>query len=199
MPGRRRSREQAPAGEIVDVAAMRALAHPLRWALMDVLLVEDIATATRCAQLVGESQASCSFHLRQLARYGFVEQVESADRRERPWRMATTEQRWSRVQPDETRTRAAAEATRVFVEREHGKFRRWLRTALTYPRDWQKAAGFIGAQTWLTADELAQLSDVLREVMTRHKDRLDGPALRPPGSRPVRLFLMSYPLPEDEA
>jgi hypothetical protein len=32
-------REQRPC-EIVDPAAMRALAHPLKWALVDVLLVE---------------------------------------------------------------------------------------------------------------------------------------------------------------
>ena len=181
------------------MAAMRALAHPLRWALLDVLLVEDRATAARCAELLGESQASCSFHLRQLARYGFVEQVESGDRRERPWRMATTEQRWARVQPDETRARAAAELTWVFVERELGKFRRWLRTAFSYPKDWQKAAGYAGAQTWLTAAELADLSDQLVQLMKRYKDRLDDPGLRPAGSRPVRLFLMSYPLPEGEA
>lgn len=181
------------------MAAMRALAHPLRWALLDVLLVEDRATAARCAELLGESQASCSFHLRQLARYGFVEQVESGDRRERPWRMATTEQRWARVQPDETRARAAAELTRVFVERELGKFRRWLRTAFSYPTDWQKAAGYTGAQTWLTAAELADLSDQLRQLMIRYKDRLDDPDLRPAGARPIRLFLMGYPLPEGEA
>jgi DNA-binding MarR family transcriptional regulator len=178
---------------------MRALAHPLRWALLDVLLIEDTATAARCAELVGESQASCSFHLRQLARYGFVEQVESRDRRERPWRMTTTEQSWSRVQPDETRARAAAELTSVFVERELGKFRRWLRTAFSYPKAWQESSGFAGAQTWLTAQELAELSEQLVQLMTRFKDRLDDPGLRPAGSRPVRLFLMNYPLPEDEA
>lgn len=65
--------------------------------------------------------------------------------------MRTSEQRWSQVQPDETRARAATELTRVFV------------------------------------------------LMTRYKDRLDDPGLRPAGSRPVRLFLMNYPLPEDEA
>jgi DNA-binding MarR family transcriptional regulator len=199
MPRRGRSDKSAQGGKAVDVAAMRALAHPLRWALMDALLVEDTATATRCAELVGASQATCSFHLRQLARYGFVEQVESSDRRERPWRMATTEQRWDRVQPDETRARAATELTRVFVEREFDKFRRWLRSALSYPKDWQSAAGHVGAQTWLTADELTDLSKQLREVMTRYKDRLDDPGRRPEGSRPVRLFLMSYPLPEDAA
>ena len=82
---------------------MRALAHPLKWALMDVLLVEGSATSTRCAELVGDTQANCSFHLRQLARYGLVEEAPSTSKRERPWRLATTEQSWSMIQPDEAR------------------------------------------------------------------------------------------------
>ena len=74
-----------------------------------------------------------------------------------------------------TRARAAAELTWVFVERELGKFRRWLRTAFSYPQDWQKAAGYAGAQTWLTAAELTDLSDQLVQLMKRYKDRLDDP------------------------
>src|SRR4029078_4549377 len=146
---------------------MRSLPRHCVWSRMTALLVEDTATATRCAELVGASQATCSFHLRQLARYGFVEQVESSDRRERPWRMATTEQRWDRVQPDETRARAATELTRVFVERELKKSRGWRRTAFSYPKNWQKAAGYAGAQTWLTAAELADLSRELVSLMKR--------------------------------
>jgi hypothetical protein len=106
-------REQPP-GEIVDPAAMRALAHPLKWALMEVLLVEGAATSTRCAELVGESQANCSFHLRQLARYGLVEEAPTSSKKERPWRLSTVEQSWRQVQPDENRARAAAELERLW-------------------------------------------------------------------------------------
>lgn len=201
MSSQRRGRsagKRRRSGEVIDVAAMRALAHPLRWALMDVLLVEGTATAARCAELVGESQASCSFHLRQLARYGFVEQVSSGDRRERPWRLTTTDQSWSQVQPDETHARAAAELSHVFVDRELAKFRQWMRTAFSYPEDWQEAAGYHGAQTWLTAEELAELAGEVHQVMTRYRGRLDDPDKRPDGSRPVRLFMMGYPLPDDK-
>jgi hypothetical protein len=183
--------------EIVDPAAMRALAHPLKWTLMDVLLVEGQATSTRCAELVGESQANCSFHLRQLARYGLVEAAPTTSKKERPWRLTTTDQTWSATQPDERRTRAVAELERVFVEHEMTKLMRWERTAATYPETWRAAALRSAAQTWLTDAELADLGRQITALMLTYRDRLNDPTKRPPGSRPVRLLAVGYPLPED--
>ena len=55
-----------------DARTLRALAHPLRVELMDQLTFRGPLTATQCAELVGESPSSCSFHLRTLAKYGFT-------------------------------------------------------------------------------------------------------------------------------
>ena len=166
---------------------------------MDVLLVEGQATSTRCAELVGESQANCSFHLRQLARYGLVEAAPTTSKKERPWRLTTTDQTWSAIQPDEHRTRAVAELERVFVEHEMTKLMRWERTAATYPETWRAAALRSAAQTWLTDAELADLGRQITELMLTYRDRLSDPTKRPPGSRPVRLLAVGYPLPEDPA
>jgi Helix-turn-helix domain len=182
---------------------MRALAHPLKWALMDVLLVEGAATSTRCAELVGESQANCSFHLRQLAKYGLVEEAPTSSKKERPWRMKTVEQSWDVVQPDVVepgghRAQAAAELERVFVQYEMAKLMRWEGTGHTYPVEWRRAALRAGATTWLTDQELAELAERLRAVMVTYRDRLTDPSARPEGSRPVRLFAVGYPLPEPD-
>jgi hypothetical protein len=185
--------------EIADPAAMRALAHPLKWALMEVLLVEGSATSTRCAELVGDTQANCSFHLRQLARYGLVEPAPAASKRERPWQLTTTDQSWSTVQPDEVSSRAATELERVFIQHEMAKLMRWKNTEHTYPEEWRKAALRAGSTTWLTAAEMEELADQLAEVMLRFRDRLDDPSKRPDGSRPVRLFAVGYPLHDDSA
>jgi len=176
---------------------MRALAHPLKWALMEVLLVEGPATSTRCAEVVGDTQANCSFHLRQLARYGMVEEAPTTSKRERPWRLATTEQSWSTLQPEDTRRRAAEELERVFVQHEIAKLMRWKRSEHTYPEDWRRSSFRSGSTTWLTSDELGELSRQIWEVMARFGDRLEDPAKRPEGSRPVRLFSVGYPLPDD--
>jgi DNA-binding MarR family transcriptional regulator len=194
MPSRKKRPDPV---EIVDPAAMRALAHPLKWTLMDVLLVEGQATSTRCAELVGESQANCSFHLRQLARYGLVEAAPTTSKKERPWRLTTTDQTWSAIQPDERRTRAVAELERVFVEHEMTKLMRWERTAATYPETWRAAALRSAAQSWLTDAELADLGRQITELMLTYRDRLSDPTKRPPGSRPVRLLAVGYPLPDD--
>lgn len=182
---------------IVDASAMRALAHPLKWELMDVLLIEGAATSARCAELTGESQANCSFHLRQLARYDLVEQAPTESRKERPWRLTTVDQSWSRMQPDEERAQAVSELERVFVQYEFAKLMRWERTAVGYGDDWRRAAMRSAATTWLTAGELTDLCSEMWELMLRFRDRLTDPAERPAGSRPVRLFSAAYPLPGD--
>ena len=175
---------------------MRALAHPLKWTLMDVLLTEGTATSTRCAEMTGESQATCSFHLRQLARYGLVEEAPSVSKKERPWRLATVEQSWSRVQPDQERTEAVARLEHVFVQHEFATLMRWVRTSAAYGEEWQRASMRAGAIAWLTAEELAGLRDQIEAVLLEYRDRVTDPATRPAGSRLVRLFSAAYPLPE---
>ena len=75
---------------VTDPRALHALAHPTRVALLDHLLAMGARTASQCAEAVGESASSCSWHMRQLARFGFVERAESTDGRERPWRATAT-------------------------------------------------------------------------------------------------------------
>src|SRR5438067_286341 len=69
-----------------EVRAVRALAHPLRLKLLDLLRFDGPATATLLARRVGESSGATSYHLRQLARYGYVDEVPRAGGRERWWR-----------------------------------------------------------------------------------------------------------------
>ena len=64
-----------PHRTLSDPRAMRALAHPPRLDLLELLFAEGPLTASECAARVGDSPASCSYHLRQLARWGFVEET----------------------------------------------------------------------------------------------------------------------------
>src|SRR4029077_15021025 len=79
---------------LTDPRALRAYAHPVRMALMGLLRTEGPLTATRGAQLLGESSGTCSFHLRQLAKYGLVEEAGGGTGREKPWRATTTSTVW---------------------------------------------------------------------------------------------------------
>src|ERR1700744_2631296 len=75
---------------ISDPTALRALAHPLRLALLDRLMSFGEQTAAQCAEAIGSTASNCSYHLRALARVGLVEPGSSSDRRERPWRGTRT-------------------------------------------------------------------------------------------------------------
>jgi DNA-binding transcriptional ArsR family regulator len=108
-----------------DAAGLRALAHPVRLELLDLLRSHDALTATECAELIGSSPKSCSYHLRYLARHGLVQEVPAArgDARERHWRRvetpdeAMTAHTWTvSMTPAELRDWAAAVET---VTREH--------------------------------------------------------------------------------
>ncbi len=67
--------------------SLRAPTHPVRIALIEALTVDGRLTATKAAEVVGESPTTCAFHLRQLARYGFVEDAERGPGRRPSWRM----------------------------------------------------------------------------------------------------------------
>src|SRR5450755_4687742 len=107
--------------------ALRALAHPLRWKLIDLVGSETTATATRCAEVLGESVASCSYHLGILAKYGYIELVPGQPGREKPWRLASTEQDLFPPGLDAEGTLAAEAATQVFLDHEIARLKDRLR------------------------------------------------------------------------
>jgi predicted transcriptional regulator len=66
---------------------LRGLAHPLRIRLRAELVEHGPATATQLAARVGQSSGATSYHLRQLAAYGFVtDEPGRGNGRERYWR-----------------------------------------------------------------------------------------------------------------
>lgn len=72
---------------VTDVRALRALAHPLRNRLLGLLRLHGPSTSTRLGEHVGQSSGTTSYHLRQLAEHGFVEDAgELGNGRERWWR-----------------------------------------------------------------------------------------------------------------
>ena len=75
---------------LTDPRLMRAIAHPVRMALLEAMEQAEARTltATQASELLGESPANCAFHLRTLAKYGFVEEAGGGQGRERPWRLA---------------------------------------------------------------------------------------------------------------
>jgi len=181
--------------EVTDPRTLRALAHPVRIAIIESLSLGGALTATGVGERIGESPTTCSFHLRQLARYGFVEEAGGGKGRARPWRMTSIGMRFA-SSPDDPEARIATGAlTRLLRERRFDRYRAWLETRATYPRPWQDAAGSSQYVLYLTAGELAQLSQELPDLLvSRYLERITDPSRRPPGSVPVEMLLFCYPI-----
>lgn len=171
-----------------DPKALRALAHPLRWQLIDLIGSETTVTATRCAEVLGESVASCSYHLGILGKYGYIEPVPGQAGKEKPWRLASQEQNLDPTGLDAEGTLAAEAAGEAFLAHEFARMKRWLSRYALEPEPWRKATRVVGATTWMTAEELLDIADQLKRLLVTHEERCADPASRPPGAREVRLF-----------
>jgi predicted ArsR family transcriptional regulator len=185
--------------ELTDPRAMRALAHPLRLALLELLWREGSVNATEAAAELGESQASCSFHLRQLAKFGFVEEVEGVRGRARPWRLSRRGMRVSNVQDDPEAEIAWAALERLLRDRQMTRYRAWLEGRSQYSRSWQQAAYHSHRVAWLTPAELESVAERVTALFAGlFPDRRDDPAARPAGALPVELLSMGHPIAAEE-
>jgi DNA-binding transcriptional ArsR family regulator len=180
--------------QLTDPKEMRALAHPVRIALLEVLAREGPLTATEAGELVDESPANCSFHLRTLAKYGFVEEAEGATGRNRPWQRVSIGNSFSAVQPDAESTIAAHELGALFQGRTYERLRRWSATQHQYDPVWQEAAFMCDTITYLTAEELEAVGRELRERLEPYRERSIDRDKRPADAKPVSIALFGHPV-----
>ena len=144
--------------KLTDPRALRALAHPIRLALVGMLRQEGPLTATRAAALLGESSASTSFHLRQLAKYGLVEEAGGGRGRERPWRATAMFTQWPDVAEGAEQQAATALLSSVIAERYFEDLMRWPSAKPEESPEWQEAAHFGDTFVYATAAELRELA-----------------------------------------
>ena len=172
--------------EISDPRALRALAHPARLMILEHLIIEGPATATECAAVAGLSPSACSYHLRALARHGFVEEdpAGGADGRHRPWRARIVAIKVGSQPGSPDAVRAAGRVLVENVEAMLDEVRASYRDhEADYPENWQLAAGSTQDVLHVTAAELEQVHEQIRAVLARYR-RL-GRQERPDGARRV--------------
>jgi predicted ArsR family transcriptional regulator len=179
---------------LTDPRALRAYAHPVRMRLMGLLRTEGPLTATRAADLLGESSGTCSFHLRQLAKYGLVEEAEGGTGREKPWRATTTSTAWDTT-GDSTPEMAAATSllSTVVAEQYFEQLARWLEASPGEPAEWQRAAMLGDRLLYVTPAELEELRDRMREMLDEYVERDLRPDLRPADARLISWLNIAFP------
>lgn len=178
--------------ELTDPRAMRALAHPVRLAILETLHTQATANATECSRAVGESPQACSYHLRSLAKWGIVRTVESSDGRETRWELASRGIRFASGTEASPGFEAAAAALKAIVlERDDRILAQFLAREHELPGEWRDAAGFSSGIVYVTPTELEQLQGRVIEVLNEF-DRRDE-ADRPEGARRVDVAFRAIP------
>ena len=178
-----------------DPRALRAYAHPLRLSLIGMLRRNGPMTATQCAAVLDENVPNCSFHLRQLAKYGLAERAPAADGRERPWQATASVTSWT-DDSDDPETRVAADQLNAAI------LRQYIRRAEAYldvrseeSAEWRAAAGFGDDMIYVTAEQLVTLTEQVESLLEPYRDK----AARAEGSRPVTIVQLAIPTPENGA
>lgn len=158
--------------KLEDARLLRAMAHPLRLRLIGTLRMDGPATASQLARRLDESSGATSYHLRILAKYGFVEDDSERNRgRERWWRAADEGMEWS----IDTDDRGMLEADRALGQQLVAEYARWIerwyREMPGWDRRWRAAANATDQWFELTPAELRELSDEVLAVLDRFGDR----------------------------
>ena len=179
--------------EISDPKAMRALAHPVRLAILERLQRHGPATASRLSPHVGATPSVTSWHLRHLAGFGLVRDAEGGtDRRERRWAAAARGFRFEMPDDEEGRSAARVLTGEMFARNAELPLRWLMDTAPGLEPEWNRTARANNTRIVVTADELASLQDAFEELIAPYVVR--EPDRRPADARGVRLLM--YALPE---
>jgi DNA-binding transcriptional ArsR family regulator len=188
----------------LDAASLKALAHPLRVQILRLLEVREQMSVTSLAEELGETTGAVSYHLRQLARHGLVEEGDAevaADpdgrravgRRRRLWRMAVDEIHMSGMAflSDEDTREAAGFLLREFESSRSRRLAHWFATATTWPQEWQLASSDMDGTLTLDPAQTRALADELKALLDRYRELPPGD-----GARRVDVQYAVYPTAE---
>ncbi|MEU9498011.1 helix-turn-helix domain-containing protein [Streptomyces sp. NPDC048196] len=188
-------RRTAPATPLLDRARLLLPDHPVRVALLDLLAETGTLTSTEAAARLGHSSGLCSFHLRQLARYGLIEEAPHQGGRARPWRL-----RWeSTHQTDQEEPEEPVEPvepeefTTLARGLEDESYQHWLAHRDQAPAEWQQDESF-SAVLHLTPAEMAELATSILRLLAGYRDRDRRPTARPRNAVAVAAITRLFPL-----
>ncbi|OIJ67661.1 winged helix-turn-helix domain-containing protein [Streptomyces mangrovisoli] len=183
----------------LDARSLRGLAHPLRMQLLDALRHGGPATASRLAARLGESSGATSYHLRQLAAHGFVEDAPGQGKgRERWWRAVdqgivfdTAE--FADAGPE---VRGMAEVFLHEIANTHSReLATWLGSRERWTEGWTNASDMSDMTLRLTPELAHELIVKMHDLVDEYRDRVS--AEDTPGSEQVRVHTHLFPIETD--
>ena len=188
------ARATRPSREISDPQAMRALAHPLRLAILDAMRTEGELTASRAAELLHQSPGNMSWHLQTLAKYGFIVEADGAKGRKRPWKIAPVINNFNPTEAIPESFDAIEHLAITVLDRSVEQLQQWWLEHKDFGDAWFNASFINEKTTFLTSAELAEIRDQMDQLLHRYDERSD-PAQRPAEALPVHLVTFAHPMP----
>lgn len=177
----------------MDAPTLKALAHPMRVQILRILQLRGRASVTSLAAELGETTGATSYHLRQLARHGLVEQTDPDDAtsRQQWWQMAVDQIHMTGfdfLENEDTRE-AAGFLLREFQSDRSRLLANWFATATSWPQAWQRASSDMDGQLELNATQTRALADELFAVISRHRELKPGR-----GARKIEVQYAVFPV-----
>lgn len=176
----------------LDAQALKAFAHPVRIRLYELLEEYGAATATQLAARIGENTGVTSYHLRQLARHGLIEDVpERGKGKERWWRAAGFSADLLTALEDPETASAAEVLLAKLVQQRHDEFSSWTREARTMAPEWVATSMQSRWTVRATRQELEELNarvmTMINEFTDARRDRVNPDTVR------VQLYYDALP------
>ena len=185
----------------LDARSLRGLAHPLRMRLLAALRDHGPATASQLADRLGESSGATSYHLRQLAAHGFVEDVpERGTARERWWRSVYRGDRLDSIEefvghPDPQVRGAVSTFLFEHATSSAAQLTTWLSTMHEWPQEWQRSWDASRFTLRLTPEQAQELSTQVHALIEGFRERESEN--RDDGSERLRVQFHAFPVTSD--
>ncbi len=179
-----------------DAAGLRALAHPARLRILGHLRSDGPATATSLAARMGLNSGATSYHLRTLAKHGFV--VDDADRgngRERWWRAAHQSTQFSEVEREPEGGEALDGFLQAVAVVHTERLQRYVEERSSLPEAWAEASGIADWNLRLTPARALQLRDAIQAVVWGWDEDADEAVDDSGAAELYEVILHAFPVP----
>lgn len=172
-----------------DPKFLRALAHPVRMKISDLLAAKGPMTATQLSELLGESPSNCSFHLRTMAKWGFIEEAEGGKGRERLWKHKSLG--WGVDAEDLDAEGKAAHRELQHVQQQHRMWQenQWEARKGGFPEEWRRQAFSMDWEGPMSPAQVREVADGFGEVLKRVQE-----SERTPDAVRVRIHIGTIPI-----
>jgi predicted transcriptional regulator len=178
---------------MTDPRARRALAHPIRIALLEAVGVNGSLTATEAARIVGGTVPNVAYHLRTLAKYDYVVEADGGTGRERPWKLGTVGMRVDPNSPDPAVSHASRALSAVMTDRWVSRIRHFDSHREQYPEEVRAVSGSSHFVLFGTPAEVERAQAEIGRVLMRFMDRVADPTARPEGTVPFEMITFTHP------